>query len=191
MFLVEGGTEGLSAGDDPGMGIRAAAMRPLHLHNVRVPARNRLGEDDFDYRKFVDMGSLAWCALACGTAQAVLDYVIPYCNERIAFGEPISHRQAVAFMIADIGIELESMRMLVYRAAGRMDAGLECERETYLARTLCADKSMEIGTNGVQLLGVRGVPVRGAQQRTVDRRGGRHRHLDGARRVLDTALYRQ
>jgi alkylation response protein AidB-like acyl-CoA dehydrogenase len=56
-------------------------------------------------------------------------------------------------MIADIGIEVESMRMLVYRAAGRIDAGLKCEREAYLARTLCADKAMEIGTNGVQLLG--------------------------------------
>jgi alkylation response protein AidB-like acyl-CoA dehydrogenase len=71
----------------------------------------------------------------------------------VAFGEPISHRQAVAFMIANIGIELESMRMLVYRAAGRVDAGLSCAREAYLARTLCSEKAMEIGTNGVQLLG--------------------------------------
>ena len=56
-------------------------------------------------------------------------------------------------MIADIGIELESMRMLVYRAAGRIDAGLKCQREAYLARTLCSGKAMQIGTNGVQLLG--------------------------------------
>ena len=91
--------------------------------------------------------------MAIGTSQALLDYVIPYCNERIAFGEPISHRQAVAFMIANIGIELESMRMLVYRAAGRVDAGMPCQREAYLARTICTDKAMEIGTNGVQLLG--------------------------------------
>ena len=91
--------------------------------------------------------------MALGTGRAVLDYVIPYCNERVAFGEPISHRQAVAFMIADIGIEVESMRMLVYRAAGRVDRGLTFEREAYLARVLCGDKAMLIGTNGVQLLG--------------------------------------
>ena len=97
--------------------------------------------------------AIVWGAMALGTSQALLDYAIPYCNDRIAFGEPISHRQAVAFMIADIGIELESMRMLVYRAAGRIDAGLKCRREAYLARTLCSDKAMQIGTNGVQLLG--------------------------------------
>jgi alkylation response protein AidB-like acyl-CoA dehydrogenase len=56
-------------------------------------------------------------------------------------------------MIADIGIELESMRLLVYRAAGRIDAGFGCQREAYLARTLCSDKAMKIGTNGFQLLG--------------------------------------
>ncbi|MCG8394637.1 MAG: acyl-CoA dehydrogenase family protein, partial [Pseudomonadales bacterium] len=116
VFIVEGGTDGLAAGDDPSMGIRASAQRPLKLENVRVPAENRLGNGDFDYRAFVDLGTLAWCALAIGTSQAVLDYVGPYCNERTAFGEPISHRQSVAFMIADMAIELDAMRMLTYRA---------------------------------------------------------------------------
>ncbi len=123
VFIVEGGSDGLTAGDDPSMGIRASAQRPLYLKDVRVPADQRLGSDDFDYQAFVDLGTLGWCALAVGTAQAVLDYVIPYVNERQAFGEPISHRQAVAFMVADIAIELESMRMLTYRAACRAEQG--------------------------------------------------------------------
>src|SRR5699024_10439806 len=75
VFIVEGGSKGLKAGDNPPMGIRAAAARPLQLHSVRVAAENRLGGDDFDYRAFIDLGTLAWCALAVGTAQAVLDYV--------------------------------------------------------------------------------------------------------------------
>ena len=156
VFIVEGGTEGLTAGEDPGMGVRAAAMRPLQLDNVRVPADNRLGEDDFDYRQFVDLGTLAWCALACGTAQAVLDYVIPYCNEREAFREPISYRQSVAFMIADIAIELDGMRMLTWRAACRAEQGKDFKREAHLARTLVKEKAMKIGTDGVQLLGGHG-----------------------------------
>lgn len=156
VFIIEGGTEGLSYGEDPCMGVRAAAMRPLILKDVKVPAANKLGLDDFRYRDFIDLGTLAWCALAVGTCQAVLDYTIPYCNERVAFGEPISHRQAVAFMIANIAIELESMRMLTWRAVCRAEQGKSFQREAHLARTLVKDKAMKIGTDGVQLLGGHG-----------------------------------
>ena len=156
VFIVEGGSEGLSCGEDPTMGIRAAACRPLILENVRVPAANRLGDNDFDYRAFIDLGTLAWCALAIGTCQAVMDYVIPYCNERKAFGEPISYRQAVAFIIADMAIEIDSMRMLTYRAVCRAEQGKSFQREAHLARTLVKDKAMKIGTDGVQLLGGHG-----------------------------------
>lgn len=156
VFIVEGGNDGLTAGDDPSMGIRASSQRPLKLDEVRIPAANRLGSDDFDYRAFVDLGTLAWCAMAIGTSQAVLDYVGPYCNERTAFGEPISHRQSVAFMIADMAIELDAMRMLTYRAASRAEQGKSFQRETHLARTLVKDKAMKIGTDGVQLLGGHG-----------------------------------
>ncbi|HAM74414.1 MAG TPA: butyryl-CoA dehydrogenase, partial [Alcanivorax sp.] len=134
----------------------ASGQRPLLLDKVRVPDPNRLGDDDFNYREFIDLGTLAWCALAIGTAQAVLDYVVPYCNERKAFGEPISHRQAVAFMVADIAIELDAMRMLTYRAVCRAEQGKPFQRETHLARTLVKDKAMQIGTDGVQLLGGHG-----------------------------------
>ena len=95
-------------------------------------------------------------ALACGTGKAVLDYVIPYVNERHAFGEPISHRQAVAFMVANIAIELQGMRLLTYKAASRAAAGKDFRREAALARSLCADKGMRIGLDGVQLLGGHG-----------------------------------
>ena len=156
VFIVEGGTTGLSLGEDPSMGIRASGQRPLLLNNVRVAADQRLGDDDFDYRAFVDLGTLAWCALAIGTCQAVLDYVVPYCNERVAFGEPISHRQAVAFIIADMAIELDAIRMLTYRAVSRAEQGLSFKREAHLARTLVKDKAMKIGTDGVQLLGGHG-----------------------------------
>lgn len=156
VFIVEGGCEGFTAGEDPSMGIRASGQRPLKLDNVRVPAENRLGNGDFDYRAFVDLGTLGWCALAIGVCQAVLDYVGPYCNERTAFGEPISHRQAVAFMIADMAIELDAMRMLTYRAVCRAEQGKSFQREAHLARTLVKDKAMKIGTDGVQLLGGHG-----------------------------------
>ncbi|MDO2306016.1 acyl-CoA dehydrogenase family protein, partial [Escherichia coli] len=67
--------------------------------------------------------ALVWCALVLGTGQAALDYVIAYCNEREAFGEPISHRQGVAFMVADIAIELDAMRLMVWRACALAERG--------------------------------------------------------------------
>ena len=102
------------------------------------------------------LSRLAWCALSLGTAQAVLDYVIPYVNEREAFGEPISHRQSVAFMVANIGIELKGMRLVTYRAASRAAQGKSFAREVALARRLCAERGMQIGNDGVQLLGGHG-----------------------------------
>jgi alkylation response protein AidB-like acyl-CoA dehydrogenase len=85
--------------------------------------------------------------------RAVLDYVIPYVNERIAFGEPVSHRQAVAFSVADIAVELEGLRLVTLRAAARADAEADFSREAALARSLATQKGMQIGSEGVQLLG--------------------------------------
>jgi len=77
-------------------------------------------------------------------------------NEREAFGEPISHRQCVAFMVVNIGIELEGMRVLTQRAVSLAENGGDFHKAAYLARVACGDKAMEIGTNGVQLLGGHG-----------------------------------
>ena len=156
VFIVEGGSRGLGVGAEQIMGLRASGSGRVHLDGVRVPAGNRLDAGDFDYRAFVDLGTLAWCSLAIGTCQAVLDYVIPYANERTAFGEPISHRQGVAFMISDMATELDAMRMLTWRAVCRAEQGHPFRREAHLARTLVKDKAMGIGTNGVQILGGHG-----------------------------------
>ena len=123
-----------------------------------VNSAAKLGENEktLDLQRLIDLSRLGTCALSVGCCQAVLDYVIPYVNERVAFGEPISNRQSVAFMVANIAIELDGMRLMVLRAASRAEQGLDFHKEAYLARTLCAKYAMEIGTNGVQLLGGHG-----------------------------------
>ncbi|GAA2151613.1 acyl-CoA dehydrogenase family protein [Nocardioides koreensis] len=157
LFLVEGGTAGLEVEGDPAMGVRAAGLTRLALDDVKVPDSAVLGTvDGTTYAECVRLSRLAWCALAVGTGQAVLDYVTPYVKEREAFGEPIAHRQSVAFMVANIAIELQSMRLLTYKAAARAGAGKDFAREVALARKLCADKGMQIGLDGVQLLGGHG-----------------------------------
>jgi alkylation response protein AidB-like acyl-CoA dehydrogenase len=157
LFIVESGAEGIFTEPDPGMGLRAAGTQRLVLENVSVPKSSLLAAGAPEvYRECIQRSRLAWCAVAVGTSQAVLDYVIPYTNERVAFGEPISNRQAVAFMVADIGIELEGMRLATYRAASRADQGKEFARETTLARLLCSEHGMKIGSDGVGLLGGHG-----------------------------------
>ncbi|OTG88958.1 acyl-CoA dehydrogenase [Acinetobacter sp. ANC 3813] len=137
----------------PAMGLKATETVTLHFSNT--PAE-RLGDNDFDYTAFLDLGNLMWCAMAVGTCEAVKKYCIQYANERTAFGEPISHRQSVAFMIADMAIEIDAMHMLVLNAASLAESGKPFYREAYLARLLCAEKSMKIGTDGVQILGGHG-----------------------------------
>jgi alkylation response protein AidB-like acyl-CoA dehydrogenase len=157
LFLVESGTDGLEVEADPSMGVRAAALSRLHLTGVRVGADALLGDTDGTaYAECVRLSRLAWCALAVGTGQAVLDYVKDYVNGREAFGEPISHRQSVAFMVADMAIEVQAMRLLTWKAASRAARGQEFAREVGLARQLCTEKGMRIGLDGVQLLGGHG-----------------------------------
>jgi alkylation response protein AidB-like acyl-CoA dehydrogenase len=157
LFLVESATEGIEIEAEPSMGLRAASLSRVRLQDVRLGPAALLGDSDGEvYAECVRLSRLAWCALSIGTAQAVLDYVIPYVNERQAFGEPVSHRQSVAFMVADIGIELQSMRLVTYKAASRAAQGKSFEREVALARRLCAERGMRIGNDGVQLLGGHG-----------------------------------
>ena len=157
LFVIESGAGGLSVEAEPAMGLRPAATGRLLLDGVRVPAAAVLGEGSAeDYVECVNRSRIAWCSLAVGTSQAVLDYVIPYVNERSAFGEPISNRQGVAFAVSDIGIETDGMRLVTYRAASRADRGEDFAREAALARRLCASKGMQIGSDGVQLLGGHG-----------------------------------
>ncbi|MFD6161263.1 acyl-CoA dehydrogenase family protein [Nocardia sp. NPDC060256] len=161
LFIVPSDTPGLVVEADPSMGLRAAGLGRLLLDNVAVGTEAILGDGDTkqraeDYADAVRLARLGWASLAVGTGQAVLDYVIPYVNEREAFGEPISHRQAVAFMVANIAIELDGLRLVTLRGASRAEQGLSFAREAALARKLATDKGMQIGLDGVQLLGGHG-----------------------------------
>ncbi len=159
LFLVESSAAGLTVRADPSMGIRAAALGHVELSGVSVPSSARLGEDeatDDDFSEAIALARLGWAALAVGTSHAVLDYVVPYVTQRQAFGEPVAHRQAVAFMCANIAIELDGLRLITWRGAARAEQGLTFTREAALAKRLGADKGMQIGLDGVQLLGGHG-----------------------------------
>ena len=135
LFIVEASTPGLTVKADPSMGIRAAALGQVELTKVTVPVSARLGEEDASaadsaqiYSDAIALSRLGWAALAVGTSHAVLDYVVPYVKEREAFGEPIARRQSVAFMCANIAIELDGLRLITWRGAARAEQGLSFAR---------------------------------------------------------------
>lgn len=152
LFVVEASNQ-ISMKSTPAMGLKALETAALHFD--QTPAQ-RLTDHDFQYTVFLNFAYLMWGALAVGTCEAIKAYCIQYANERTAFGEPISHRQSVAFMIADMAIEIDAMRLLVWNAASLAETGQDFQREAYLSRLLCAEKAMKIATDGVQILGGHG-----------------------------------
>jgi len=157
LFIVESSAGGISVEPEPAMGLRAAATGRLAFEEVELPAGALIaGARPEVYAECIALGRIAWSALAVGTGQAVLDYVIPYVKERTAFGEPIANRQAIAFAVSNIAIELDGLRLATYRAASRADQGKSFSREAALARRLASVHGMAIGSDGVQLLGGHG-----------------------------------
>jgi len=155
-FIIEGSPTGMSRSPESHMGLATLQLATITFEDVQLDDDTLLGNKCFDLQRFIDLSRIGVCALAVGTCQAVLDYVKEYCNERIAFGEPVTNRQSVAFMIADIAIELEAMRLMTWRAASRAEQGLDFHEQAYLAKAFCAEHAMKIGTDGVQLLGGHG-----------------------------------
>ncbi len=157
LFIVETKNDGVLFEAEPAMGIRAAATGKLKLEAVRVPGRrcSPRAPPTPTPSASASAGS-AGARWPSAPRKAVLDHLIPYVNERTAFGEPISHRQAVAFTISNIAIEVEGMRLATLRAAGLADRGKDFSREAAIARQLCTTKGMQIGSDGVQMLGGHG-----------------------------------
>jgi alkylation response protein AidB-like acyl-CoA dehydrogenase len=157
-FVVTTDQPGVTVAKEEYMGLHALDLGRVTLDQVEVNASARLGEaqNEFALGRLLDLGRIGISAMAVGVCQATLDYVIPYCNERVAFGEPITNRQSVAFMIGDMATELEAMRLMVYRAAALAEQGQDFHKQSHLARLQCARYAMRSGTNGVQLLGGHG-----------------------------------
>jgi alkylation response protein AidB-like acyl-CoA dehydrogenase len=156
-FLVERGAAGLTVGErEKNMGIRALDTYPVGLAGVRVPADARLGGEGADVQQFIDASRVASAALATGVARAAFDYARDYAKERRAFGAAIAQKQAIAFMLSNMAIEIDATRLLAWEAAWRLDQGTPSTREAYLAREYAAKAAMKITDDAVQVLGGHG-----------------------------------
>lgn len=157
-FLVEKGMPGLDIGErEKNMGIKAFATYGLTLNECRVPRANKLGGDGgCDFAKLMAYSRAATSAMAVGVARAAYEYALAYAKERHAFGEPIASRQAIAFMLAEMAIDIDAARLMVWEAAWRLDKGKDATKETYLAKMFADEMVMRVTDGGVQVLGGHG-----------------------------------
>ena len=157
-FVVPRESENLTVSErEMNMGLKALATYEVTLNNVRVPVANKIGGDSgIDYLNLLSRSRLALAALAVGVMRRAAEHSRDYAKERVAFGEPIGSRQAIAFMVAEMFLEVDATRMLVWEAAWKCDRGEEFANEAAMAKNYAAEKAMKVCDGAVQVMGGHG-----------------------------------
>ena len=157
-FLVEKGTPGFSFGrKEKKMGIRASSTRELVFEDCLIPAENMIGREGMGFiltMKVFDCSRPGIGAQAVGLAQGALEAAVDYAQQRIQFEHPIISIQAVQHMLADMDIQVEAARLLVYAAARTIDSGAKnFTEESAMAKVFASDMAMRVTTDAVQIFG--------------------------------------
>jgi len=157
-FFVPRDAQGLTIeAGERNMGLLALPTAELNLSGVRVPAADKLGgEEGSDFRRILDRARVGLAAMGVGVARAALEYSKEYAKERTAFGVPIATKQAIAFMLAEMAIDVDAARLLVWEAAWRIDEGVDTAKQVTLARRTVADVALRVADCAVQILGGHG-----------------------------------
>ncbi|HCP60647.1 MAG TPA: acyl-CoA dehydrogenase [Dehalococcoidia bacterium] len=157
-ILVEKGTPGFSFGrKEKKLGIRASATRELVFEDCFVPEENRLSREGMGFimtMKLLDRSRPGLGAQALGLAQGALEAAIDYARKRIQFEHPIIAQQAVQQMLADMAIQVEAARALVYAAARMIDSGVkDFTQDSATAKVFASDTAMKVTTDAMQIFG--------------------------------------
>ena len=157
-FIVEKDTPGFTFGKkEKKMGMRTSATRELVFHNCRVPKENLLGREGVGFivtMKTLDSTRPGVGAVAVGLAQGALEAAVAYAQQREQFGHPISAIQAIQHMLANMAMELEAARALIYATARTIDSGAKNISEIgAMAKVFATDMAMKVTTDAVQVFG--------------------------------------
>ncbi len=156
-FVVPRGAKGLTATPERNLGLAGLPTVELALAGVRVPEDARLGgAAGADIAALVDRGRVAMAAAAVGMARASFELARDYAKEREAFGVPIATKQAIAFKLADMAIEIDAARLLAWEAAFLLDEGKPVTREARLASDKARRTVLQVADGAVQVLGGHG-----------------------------------
>ncbi len=156
-FLVDRESDGVEVGKKEwNMGQHASDTRALTFTDVKVPAANRLGEEGQGFKIAMtafDHTRPVVSSAAVGLARSAMEHAVRYAQERRSFGVPIASHQAVSFMIADMAMNIEAARLLVWQCALTIDRGARNTREAAMAKAFAADMAMKTASDAVQVFG--------------------------------------
>ena len=157
-FIVEKGTPGFTFGKKENkMGIRCSATTELIFDNCRIPKDNLLGKEGMGFivaMKTLDSSRTGVGAQGLGVAQGAFDEAVKFARQRVQFGHPIISFQAIQHMLADMAIEIEAARALIYSVSRFIDSGArEVSKESAIAKTYATDLGMRVTTNALQVMG--------------------------------------
>ncbi len=156
-FLVERNTAGLTIGrKEDKLGIRCSSTCEVVLDNCRVPAANILGEPGKGYKVAIETlngGRIAIGAQLVGLAHGALQHAVAYARQRRQFGRPISEFQGVQFQLAEMAMQVESARLMVYNAARLRDGGHPYVKEAAMAKLHSSLIAEEVASQAVEIFG--------------------------------------
>jgi alkylation response protein AidB-like acyl-CoA dehydrogenase len=160
-FIVERGDEGVTAGRiERKVGLRASHTGSILFEDARIPANRLVGEEGQGFEialNFFQASRPQVAAGAVGLARAAFEHATEYAREREAFGRPILNRQGIGFKLADMAIQIEAARLLVWRACAAVDADEDAGLLGSYAKAFAADTAMSVTTDAVQVLGGAGI----------------------------------
>ena len=154
-FIVATGAEGMTVGErDKWMGINAYPTYTVTFENCRVPVTKKLGgEAGLDFTLILNHSRVALGAAAVGITRAGYEYAREYAKQRVQFGEPIAHKQSIAFMLAEMAIDVDAARLLVWEAAWLLDQGKDATREITVMKNHIDDLAVRVADQALQVLG--------------------------------------
>ena len=157
-FIVEKGTPGFSFGKKENkMGIRASCTRELVFENCRIPKENLLSREGMGFivaMKTLDRTRPGVASQALGIAQGAFEEAVKYSRQRVQFNQPISSFQAIQHILADMAIQIEAARALVYQTCRFIDSGAkDFSKESAMCKVFASDTAMKVTVDAVQVLG--------------------------------------
>jgi len=156
-FIVPKGAPGFRPGrDEEKMGLRGSVTSELFFEDCRIPSENILGKPGEGFKQFLttlDGGRISIGAMALGLAQAALEASLRYSKERVQFGRPIAKFQAIQWMLADMGTEIDAARLLIYRTAWLKDQGLDFVKEAAMAKLYASEVAERACFKAIQIHG--------------------------------------
>jgi alkylation response protein AidB-like acyl-CoA dehydrogenase len=160
-FILERGDPGLAPGrTERKVGLRASHTGSVVMQEVRIPRERLVGEEGHGFEIALDFFQASRpqvAAAAVGVARAAFEHAAEYAREREAFGRPILSKQGVAFKLADMAMQIEAARLLVWRACASLDEGEDAGLFGSYAKAFAADTAMSVTTDAVQVLGGAGI----------------------------------